>query len=85
MEKLESRMDSLETKFDDKFDVMEKKLDKVLYAIQGDEFNDGMGKRLGKVEKTIQDDILPWKHFVQKAIVVVATFTTVLALAKYFA
>lgn len=80
MDKLESRMDSLETKFD----VLDKKMDKILFALQGDEFNDGMGKRLGKVEKTIQDDLLPWKHFVQKAIVIIATLTTVLALAKYF-
>jgi hypothetical protein len=87
MDNLEKRMDSIETRMDsleDKVDSIDRKLDKLIFAITGDDITEGMGKRLQKVEKTLQEDLIPWKHFVQKAVVIMGTFVSVLAIARYF-
>ena len=80
MERIESKVDSLE----ERVESIDRKLDRLLYEVTGSEITDGMGKRLGRVEKTIQEDIMPWKYFVQKAVIVLSTLVSVLAVAGLF-
>jgi hypothetical protein len=79
MERIESKVDSLE----ERVESIDRKLDRLLLEVTGTDITDGMGKRLGKVEKTIQDDLIPWKHFVQKAVIILGTLTSLVAFAKY--
>lgn len=88
MERIEHKVDSLEKKVDnleERVESVNRKLDRLLLEVTGTDITDGMGKRLGKVEKTIQEDLIPWKHFVQKALVIIATTVSILALLKHFA
>jgi hypothetical protein len=80
LEHFESSMDKLVNKnegMDQRVVSIDRKLDLLIYDLRS--YND----RLVKVEKTVNDDIIPWKHFVHKAVIILGTLASVLGIVRF--
>lgn len=86
MERVETKLEHLETSVDrlvDKNEALDervagidRKLDKLIYELES------YNTRLGRVEKTVNDDIVPWKHFVHKLVVIMGLLATVASILR---
>jgi chromosome segregation ATPase len=86
MERVETKLEHLDSSVDrliDKNDALDervvgidRKLDKLIYELES------YNTRLGRVEKTVNDDIVPWKHFVHKLVVIMGLLATVASIVR---